>query len=153
MSEFARDDVVAVIRDVFREWRDVSRDEAVKLVFLKLQHCGLAARRLGSNNRADLDGHLLAAVRRGIIVREGGVYNLDCASIADYGRDDLIKHLRSAIGRVWHTRDEAIIATARYVGFRRTGKVIRKVLKTTINSAIRRKEVERDGPLLIRKAR
>jgi len=52
----------------------------------------------------------------------------------------------------WHTRDEAMIATARYLGFRRTGKRIRRTPKSTINAALRRDEIERDGPKLIRKA-
>ena len=90
--------------------------------------------------------------RRGIIHRERGLYNLDCQSITDYNRTDLVKYLCAAIGRTWHTRDDAIKATARYLGFRRTGKVIKETLKSTINAAIRRKEIERDGAKLVRKA-
>jgi len=46
-----------------------------------------------------------------------------------------------------------MIATVRYLGFRRTGKRIRRTLKSTITAALRRDEIERDGPTMIRKAR
>ena len=151
INDFTRDEVMTVIREVFREREDVGRDAAVKLIFKGLQQDGLAARRLGSKIRDKLESHLTAAVRRGIIYRDRGLYNLDCRRITDYARADLIKYLCAAIGRTWHTRDQATTATARYLGFRRTGKVIKETLKSTINAAIRRNEIERDGPKLIRK--
>lgn len=143
---------MTAIREVFGEWEDVGRDAAVKLIFKGLQQDGLAARRLGSKIHDKLESHLTAAVRRGIIHRKRGLYKLDCQSITDYNRTDLVKYLCAAIGRTWHTRDDAIKATARYLGFRRTGKVTKETLKSTINAAIRRKEIERDGPKLVRKA-
>ena len=152
INDFTRNEVMPVIREVFGEWEDVGRDAAVKLIFKGLQQDGLAARRLGSKIRDKLESHLTAAVRRGIIDSQRGLYNLDCQSITDYNRDDLVKYLCAAIGRTWHTREDAIKATARHLGFRRTGKVIKETLKSTLNVAIRRKEIERDGAKLVRKA-
>ncbi|MDB2318022.1 hypothetical protein N9V88_00380 [bacterium] len=144
--------MMLVIRDVFQEWEDATRDEAVKLIFKGLQLDGLAARRLGSNIRDTLESHLTAAVRRGIIHRERDLYNLDCRTITDYEKDDLIKYLCAAIGRTWHTRDDAITATARHLGFRRTGFLIKNTLKSTIKLALRRDKLERNGPDYIRKS-
>ena len=152
INDFTRNEVMPIIREVFGEWEDVGRDAAVKLIFKGLQQDGLADRRLGSKIRDKLESHLTAAARRGIIDSQRGLYNLDCQSITDYNRDDLVKYLCAAIGRTWHTRDQAIKATARYLGFRRSGKVIKETLKSTINATIRRNEVERDGPKMIRKA-
>ena len=152
IDDFSRDKVVAVVRDVFGDWTDVPRDHAIKLVFNGLQNEGLAARRLGSNIRNVIGGHLTAAVRRGVTFRESGVYNLDCKTIADYQKDDLIKYVCAAIGRTWHSRVEATQATARHLGFRRTGKRIREQIASAIKSGLRKKKIERDGPQMIRKA-
>jgi hypothetical protein len=76
-----------------------------------------------------------------------------CRSIEQYTPDHLIDMLLAAMGGTWWTRDEAITAAARHLGFRRTGEKIRKAFKSAINAAIRRGLLERDGPDNIRRAR
>lgn len=61
--------------------------------------------------------------------------------------------LVAAMGSAWQTRDEAIVAAARHLGFRRTGRNIKAAFKSAINAAVRRKLIERDGPDRIRGAR
>ena len=50
------------------------------------------------------------------------------------------------MGTAWFEREELIEQTARWLGFRRTGPVIRDTLKSVINGAIRRGLLEYDGP-------
>ena len=59
--------------------------------------------------------------------------------------------MAAAVGRTWHTRDEAIKAAARYLGFRRTGRNIKAAFKSAINAGIRRNLLDRDGPDYIRR--
>jgi hypothetical protein len=93
-----------------------------------------------------------SSARRAILYRHRSEYQLGCRTIEDCSCDELVKYLCAAGGRTWHTRNEAITATARHLGFRRTGRRIKETLKSAINAAIRRKSIERDGPQLIRKA-
>ena len=92
------------------------------------------------------------ATKRRIIRKTGAAWTLDCRSINDYGRDDLIQALLNAMGRPWVEREDAIRAAARHLGFRRTGRQIRDAFKSAINGAIRRGLLESDGKL-IRRAR
>ncbi len=112
---------------------------------------GLQAQRLGSSLRTKIELFLGLAVRRGIIRRERDSYNLECASIEDYSREWLVQQLCSVIGRTWHDRSDAIKATARSIGFRRTGARIQEAFKSAINSGIRRGLIERNEQSQIRK--
>ena len=78
---------------------------------------------------------------------------MDCRAIDDYPLDLLVEYLLAAMGGSWWERAEAVTATARHLGFRRTGKNIVAALKPAINAAVRRGLLERDGLNHIRKAR
>lgn len=121
------------------------------MIFKSLRQEGLAARRLSSHIREVIESNFLAAVHRGVIYRDRDSYLQDCRSIAHYSRDHLIKYLLAAVDRKWHTRDEAIKAAARYLGFRRTGRNIQAAFKSAINAGIRRNLLDRDGPDYIRR--
>ena len=143
-----RNDVLAVIRDVFSSGGPRDRDGAVREIADVLGY-----RRLGRHIREVLGDNLRTAVRRGILANERGLLEMDCRAIDDYPRDLLVEYLLAAMGGVWCQRADAITTTARYLGFRRTGKKIAAALKSAINSAIRRGLLERGGPDLIRKLR
>lgn len=66
-------------------------------------------------------------------------------TIVDYPRNLLKKALLSRVGRTWTTRDEAITAAARYLGFARTGSRIEEAFKGAIRRLIRAEALERDG--------
>ena len=53
----------------------------------------------------------------------------------------------------WSDREEAIVAAACHLGFRRTGANIRAAFKSAINAALRRGLIEANGPQQIRKMR
>ncbi|MBA3257272.1 MAG: hypothetical protein H0T64_11580 [Pyrinomonadaceae bacterium] len=71
-------------------------------------------------------------------------------TINDYSRDELITALLKGMGKKWWTRDDAIRAAARRVGFRRTGRQIRDAFKSAINGTIRRGLLEYDGDIVRR---
>jgi hypothetical protein len=91
------------------------------------------------------------AIRRGIIERQRGQYMLLCRGIDQYTRDHLFRMLVAAMAAGWQTRDEATVAAARHLGYRRIGHKIYSAFKSAINAAIRSRLLERDGPRLIRK--
>jgi intergrase/recombinase len=76
---------------------------------------------------------------------------LAISGLAESG-EHLIDTLLAATGTSWWTRSDAVIAAARYLGFRRTGKNIQAAFKSVINAAVRRGLIERNGTDLIRKA-
>ncbi|GAB5513201.1 hypothetical protein [Rhodopirellula baltica] len=152
LDEFTGDEWIATIRDVFACGATLERDIAVRHVFNSLREQGLDAKRLKTAIRETIAGHFRAAVRRGVISRVDQSYEIDCHSIDDYPRELLVSSLLSAIGRTWHAREDAIRATARHLGFRRTGTKIKAAMKSAINAGIRQGKIERDGPHNIRKA-
>jgi hypothetical protein len=56
------------------------------------------------------------------------------------------------MGIIWWKREEAMVAAARHLGFRRTGSQINRAFKSAINGAIRRGLLEANSRL-IRKTR
>ncbi|MCE9548100.1 MAG: hypothetical protein K8T25_21715 [Planctomycetia bacterium] len=140
---------MAVVREVFSAGggpRD--RDQAIDDVARALGY-----RRVGSRIRDALSGDLRSAVLRGILDNSGGQYTLLCRCIDDYRLDHLVHRLLAAMGSAWQSRDEAITAAARQLGYRRTGPKIKAAFKSAINAAIRRGQLDRDGADLIRRVR
>jgi hypothetical protein len=110
----------------------------------------LGFRRTGARIHEELRSALRTAIRRQIITRDKGVISLECATIGDYTRDELIGTLLAAMGTTWWDREDAIRAAARRLGFRRTGSQIRKAFKSAINGAIRRGLLEYDDQIIRR---
>jgi hypothetical protein len=90
-------------------------------------------------------------VKRGVIQNNRGTLSINCRSIGDYGRDQLIETLLAAIGGAWWERDAAIRESARRLGFRRTGSAIQDAFKSAITGAIRRGLLQYDSQLIRRK--
>lgn len=143
-----RDEVLATIRQVFADGARRDRTTAIRDVAHALGY-----HRTGARIQDVLDTDLLTAVRRGILENERGELRLLCRSADDYTLDHRVEMLLAAMGGSWQTRDEAITAAARHLGFRRTGPAIRAALKSAINAGLRRGRLERDGADLIRKMR
>jgi hypothetical protein len=137
---------MAVIREVFSDGSARDRDDAIREISQALGYG-----RVGSNIRDALDDDLRTAVRRGILQNDRNGLSLLCRNIGEYERDHLVKMLIAAMGTGWWDRPDAIRATARHLGYRRTGSEIRAAMKSAINGAIRRGLIEADGPR-IRKA-
>lgn len=88
------------------------------------------------------------AIKRGVIHKTETGFAIECRSINNYNRDELIEALLDAMGRAWIDREDAIREAARHLGFRRTGRQIRDTFKSAINGAIRRGLLEYDGELI-----
>ena len=142
-----REDVMAVIRDVFESGGPRDRDTAIRDVAPALGY-----RRVGARVDEALKKHLRTAVLRGILESDQGELSLLCRTIDGYERDRLVDTLLAAMGSTWWEQSEAIRAAARHLGFRRTGKKIQQAFKSAINGAIRRGLLERDGENLRRVA-
>jgi hypothetical protein len=101
--------------------------------------------RTGWRLRAAIGSAINTAARRLIIRSERGVFTLYSPSVEDYTKEELKDLFLSAIGTTWWEREEAIRATTRYLGFKRTGPTIDERLRSAINGLIRQNLIERDG--------
>jgi hypothetical protein len=131
---------------LFNDDQERERDAAIR----ELGHA-LGYQRTGSRVYEVLSTDLQTAVRRGIIVNVGGVYRRGFRTLADCTRDSLKKDFESAIGRGWTSREDAIRALARWLGFARVGPIIEETSRSLINGLIREQRLETDGPELIRR--
>jgi hypothetical protein len=145
IDEIDRDEVMAAIRDVFKSGESLDPDAAIAAIAR-----ALGFRRTGARIHEALRSALRTAIRRHIINRDKGVISLECATIDDYSRDELIGTLLAAMGTSWWDREDAIRAAAHRLGFRRTGSQIRKAFKSAINGAIRRGLLEYDDHIIRR---
>jgi type I restriction enzyme, S subunit len=141
-----RTEVLCAIRTLFNDDQERGRDAAIR----ELAHA-LGYQRTGSRVYEVLSTDLLTAVRRGIIANVGGVYRRGFRTLADCTRDSLKKDFEFAIGRGWISREDAIRALARWLGFRRVGPVIDETARSLINGLIREGRLEADGSELIRR--
>ena len=145
IDEINRDEIMAAIRDVFKSGESLDPDTAITDIARVL-----GFRRTGARIHEELRSALRTAIRRHIINCDKGVISLECATIDDYNRDELIGTLLAAMGTTWWDREDAIRAAAHRLGFRRTGSQIRKAFKSAINGAIRRGLLEYDDHIIRR---
>ena len=146
ISETERNDVLAVIRQIFSDGKLRDRDSAICEVARALGY-----RRTGSAILDVVNRDLLTAVRRGILENYSGELRLQSRSIEDYERSFLKEQFLAAIGRTWIERDQAIRELARWLGFARTGTLIEDTARSLINGLLREERIETDGPDLIRR--
>ncbi|MEQ9411968.1 MAG: restriction endonuclease subunit S [Fuerstiella sp.] len=145
MDDYTRDELMAVIRDVFTSGGSRSRDQAIHDIA-----DALSFTRVGHRIREAIDNSIRTAVRRGILDSEHGELSLLCRHIDEYTRDHLIDILLAAMGTGWWEQSEAIRTATGHLGYRRTGQNIEKAFKGAINAAIRRNLLERNGQELRR---
>ncbi|MFN0119817.1 MAG: hypothetical protein ACKV2V_04880 [Blastocatellia bacterium] len=143
ISEIDRETQLFTIRKVFGAGERLMADDAIRAV---RESPGYA--RTGSRIHEHLKNTLRVAVQRGILVNEQGEYRLLTRTIADYDAQECISALLSAMSRAWTTRDEAIRAAARHLGFKRAGSTIEDAFKNAIRTAIRRGLLEADGDVI-----
>lgn len=144
--EISYDEAMAVVREAFAEGGARDREHAIRDVAVALGY-----KRVGSRVRDTVDGYLRAAIRRGILFKDGGSYNLVERSAGDYERDHLIDSLIASMNGGWTARDEAVRATARHLGFQKAGVAFKDGMRSAINGAIRRGLLEYDGDMIRKK--
>lgn len=136
---------MAAIREVFKSGKALDPDTAITEIARVL-----GFRRTGARINEELRSALRTAIHRHIIDRAKGVIKIECLTIDDYTRDELIESLLAAMGSTWWDREEAIRAASRRLGFRRTGNRIIKAFKSAIKGAIRRGLLESDDHIIRR---
>ena len=136
---------MAAIREVFSAVGSLDPDTALTKTARVL-----GFRRTGARITEELRSALRTAIRRDIITREKGVISIECATIDGFTRNELIDTLLTTISSTWWDREDAIRASARRLGFRRTGNRITKAFKSAINGAIRRGLLQADGGFIRR---
>jgi type I restriction enzyme, S subunit len=138
IEEYDTNEVMAVLRQVFRGKTRLDREELLKDLSLELGYA-----RLGPKARTILSGHVIAAQRRHILTSEGDTLCMERTSIADYTRDELVETVISVTNmNCIYTREELIYAVSDHLGFRRVTDGTRDTMKSTINAALRRNIVE-----------
>ncbi len=140
IDDFEYDEIICAIRQVFSANGEMDRDTAIRTVSHEL-----GFQRTGDRIYEVINGAMIAAARRNIIITENGISSLFCRTIDEYPRDTLIEIIRSVIGRTWTDRNDAIRACARYLGFQRTGKNILAAFKSAINGGLRRGMLESES--------
>jgi hypothetical protein len=145
--DISRDESMALLRELFARYGPEPFDREELLATMR-DFYRLGA--LGKQIRKELSGDIRAAVLRGILDNTGGRFSLLCRHIGQYDRDLIREQFLAAIGWGWIDRDDAIRQAVRYLGFRRTGSVIRQAFRSAINSAFRCGELKRDGGMVRR---
>jgi hypothetical protein len=137
-----------VVRSAFASGLLRDREQAIRDVAAQLR-----CKRLGPSIRKEIENAILAAQLRSVLQNDNGQYSLLTRSVNEYTTDALVDTLMSAMGNGWLTRYDAMVAGARHLGYRRTGKDIQGAFKSAINAAIRRGLLERDGADYVRRTR
>jgi hypothetical protein len=140
-----RNEVMCRVRQLFGEGGARDRETALKQLSLSLGY-----QRLGTKVREILERDLLTAVRRGILINNGGHLQLATGGLDAVDRDELKDGFLAAIGRSWIDREEAVRAFARFLGYARTGPILEDTARSLMNGLIRDGRLESDGPNLRR---
>jgi hypothetical protein len=140
-----RNEVMCCIRQLFGEGGARDRETALKQLSLSLGY-----QRLGTKVREILERDLLTAVRRRILINNGGHLQLATGGLDAVDRDELKDGFLAAIGRSWIDREEAARSFARFLGYARTGPALEDTARSLMNGLIRDGRLESDGPNLRR---
>ncbi len=138
-----KSDLISLLREVLGAHGPCDRETAIKQAATALGY-----QRVKAKLSESLSNAIRTAVRRQVLASEGGQLRSGAASIADYEMDFLKSQFLAAIsegGRAWTTRDDAIRAFARWLGFRRTGKIIDETARKLIKRLLREGKLEADA--------
>ncbi len=138
-SEADTETSMAIIRDVLAKG-PLSREQLTRELAL---HYGY--QRVGKNVAPILDNHIKTAVRRGIAESQRGLIRLFSASVDQHERaflkDQFLAAL-SAESQGFLSREDAVRAFSRWLGYGRVGSVIQETAKSLINGLLREGRLE-----------
>jgi hypothetical protein len=109
--------------------------------------------RASSKIRLVREDVLRTAARRGITVRDAGMVRLLTGSITEYDEEHLKAQFLASISKLgsrFVERQEATVAFARWMGYRRTGPKIQEVAESLISKLLRAGKLERSGKMIRR---
>ncbi|MBU1207624.1 MAG: hypothetical protein KKH04_11950 [Proteobacteria bacterium] len=141
-EEYDFDELIIRVRKFVSEAgsEGIERGELIKSIAQEL-----GFQRAGSRISEDINSAINASSRRGISNVQNDVVYPYCRSIQEYDREFLKEMFISAIGNTWISREDAIRAASRYLGFTRTGESIQENLKSVISGLIRQGRLEAEG--------
>jgi hypothetical protein len=140
------DEVPCLIRQLLGDGQPRDRDTTLRELASSLGH-----QRLGHRVRSQLETGLRTCVRRGVVQNARGQLSILNRTIGDYDFRFLKTQLLPAMGRSWITRKDVTQCLARWLGFRRTGPVIEKTVRSLINALLREGSLEKNGPEWLRR--
>jgi hypothetical protein len=144
-----KNELMAVLRDVLSKNGSCDRETLI-------QHWAhaLGYQRVGEIITETLTNAIRTAKRRGILQEKRGQLHIDRTPVDQWDRTFLKTQFLAVInqnGRIWLERDEAIRQFSRWLGFRRTGRVIKGTVLSLINGLLRDRSIEKDGQEWIRR--
>jgi len=140
IDQWETNEVLAVFRSVGRGRGFVDREEFIRQAARELGY-----QRVGTRIGSALRGHIMAALRRRVLEKNGDGVRVATPSIIDYKTEELIQTLCSITRKDQRlSREEAIRETAEYLGFQRVTAGVQTSLKNAIRSAIHRGIFEGD---------
>ena len=140
--DLGHDEIVIAIRCIFASFgpgRWIPIPRALKEVATALGY-----QRISPTIKPILIASMQEAILRKIILRHNQQYVIYRRSIKEYTPDELGRLLRRSMTRTWWIQDEAIYYATRYLGYKRTGPLIRQNFEAIIRNRIRKKEIEFD---------
>lgn len=144
VDDLGADELCAHIRQLFADGALRGRDAAI----VELSRT-LGCQRTGKNVRETIDNALRTSVRRGILSSKSDGLQLAYRTIEEYeadARQELKKQFVSSLaGTTWVKRGDAVVAFARWLGFRRAGPKIAEVAASLINGLLREDRLEAQG--------
>jgi hypothetical protein len=144
VDDLGADELCAHIRQLFADGALRGRDAAI----VELSRT-LGYQRTGKNVRETIDNALRTSVRRGILSSKSDGLQLAYRTIEEYeadARQELKKQFVSSLaGTTWVERGDAVVAFARWLGFRRAGPKIAEVAASLINGLLREGRLEAQG--------
>jgi hypothetical protein len=134
-----------LIRDHFRDGSWQTPQETLQSL-----KRALICRRLTPLLKKTLKSGLNAAVRRRILQRHRGGYQIATLRFADYDDAFLETHLLRVIRRTWIERSEVPTLLARHLGFKKTTPAIKDTTRRLIKRLVRNGWLETSGREWIR---
>ena len=142
-DDLDKSDLMALFRDLLNRHGPTERQAVIRLAATELGY-----QRLSEGVSSTLDKALVTAVRRGVLINNSGALSVFQSNVAGYDMDFLKTQFLAAVsehGRVWMEREDAIRAFSRWLGFRRTGKVIDDTARKLISRLLRGGQLESSG--------
>jgi hypothetical protein len=146
VEELDTSEVIAAFRQAARGRGWIDRADMLREVAGLLGY-----QRLGTRIRETLKGHLRAAIRRGILERDGDFVRAWTTALDDYSLEALRYTLIAVMRKgTTYDREKVVRAAAQHLGFRRLTDAIRRPLKSALNSAIRQGLLAYEGNVVWR---
>jgi len=145
INDYTADEMMPHFRSAIRGTDDITEEELQRHIAQRL-----GFERLGPQVRTTLQGHLRAAIRRGIVQRDGDFLRAATPTFASYTDDQLLKSFASVMRpNCDYDRDDVVRAIAANLGYSQVTSAMRERMKSVFNMAIRRSIISRSSSTTI----